>query len=1672
MSNNSKKLTLIFIIYLSSSILSWENQLEELLGDNDAIEQAIKENLNQIVDYEGETGMPHHNETKGNDEGDMNGYVADLPWTLSEDYTRPTTKGYTSFKAYWEKSIFNLENNEEELSPSYVIFLDKPIYKPNEFALVSVYFYDKYSKKPISLKDANLESPTLSLFDSNDQEILKIDLKEPNNESIHWEDDKISGAVKVKIEEEYMGGSFYFLFSSENILFEEKVKFFISAYQNKKESIILDFNKDVLMTDDDLVGKVTLKLLGNDETLGESGTFDHDDLSFQYSIIDNWGKELGNGAKDLKEGSGYIIYKTPSMLENVDSLTIMVTLDYKGNKLSASKQISIVDITNLRVDFTPAGGKYSKNYVNQIYFQTYGNSLRTAPVEVQNAKILEICKSDFDGDNHPEPIIQDDDGSPNDTDDFPDVPDPNEEPVMFENPEFANQRVLENENTEIIQKKSFWQKFKEYFLNILDSFSGIKEAEEEFKDEIIQDIGVEPVENQHVMQGNGIKMSLENNFSMLPQSIYKTVDITKYSKVVTERINSNEEGKGNFKLFLKDNCSYYLQVTKENFSTKFFITNTDQKWYAIDQSDLRISLQKNVFEHNESLKVTVHKHKKILATHVRVVIQNKGRILLEKLIDFSTSCSTENEDEGEICEASFETEISAFSKSPTGGVFTVQVYREEMFYEPEQESLIFVYPKNKVKIIKKYSQTIYKPSQEVSLNLQIGEDPAKQYFYGVFVSDESAFLQVEKRNFPPSLISKILLEKEFRGNEGTLPNSHYLLNYLFENNSEFKNKEYSFEEELGQTEIDSAMKNSSNDKIQNLIGNQRWRQMFLSENQIKSYMNNVLSDYTNYDDERVFFDLDYYYGYSKNVLRDKKFKGKLEYLLPHSVKKISENSYMYEQPEMEMMFDFMPMAEAEFDEPMVGNAAPPLEDIRTKGEVMDDDAEEYNDAQDTSIQESATTSASNNSSDENDKSEESDKGEEDVNIELKDVNENTIFYSYLGWDPSSDLKFNLPDTISKFRVSVFAVSSDGEYGMHTDFIEVSKELVIDASYPQYVYSNETVNVQVSIYNNSFESNSLTNDFDSSTVVIDPSSIQRVAFNIPVSEHLPLKINFTDKNNKVESVTISPEIKTGLSFNSSTSVILKKETGKLSQNINSFKVMHPIIQNTFDFKLQYTPVGANVLLEGYERLIQEPYGCFEQTSSTTFPMVILLQYLSNLKNPENPDKIEEMKFDISKKLKNGIKKLMSFETSTGGFEWFGESPGHVTLTAYGLWQFQEMNELGNYVELDVIDRTLSWLHKQYNKNQVLFELSQGMDSFGNPPQTISDLYIIFVMTLFKQYDIDYDNLVKPIIDKFNNSNQSNDPYMISFVGYLYHNLKKNSEAQSLANKLVNFQNSETGSFPGAESTITISMGKSKDIETTAIASLFLMELDFDKYIKNIEKAIGFILENMEFGYFGSTQATVLGLKAIVLYTKILNKLPIGKKDFIIKVNDVEKNYSFEIAEGDDNDKEFEIVKFDELMSNTNQDINVEIIPQFELEDGEKYLFSTFYSYNSDNPSSASDSILSLNYDINNNQDIYNYNFNLVNKGSDELGMINLVFYKPSYLKVNLNDLETLKKNKVVDFYELRNNNSEIVFYWRGIQGAGSKQFSLSFLKEYDVTTEFDGIASFYVYYDKQGSIVFK
>ena len=90
---------------------------------------------------------------------------------------------------------------------------------------------------------------------------------------------------------------------------------------------------------------------------------------------------------------------------------------------------------------------------------------------------------------------------------------------------------------------------------------------------------------------------------------------------------------------------------------------------------------------------------------------------------------------------------------------------------------------------------------------------------------------------------------------------------------------------------------------------------------------------------------------------------------------------------------------------------------------------------------------------------------------------------------------------------------------------------------------------------------------------------------------------------------------------------------------------------------YTDITAQVF-DGIEGLIRKPYGCFEQASATIYPNVLVMQYLKDM-NISNP----EVEKQAMRYIRQGYRKLKSYEVKSGGFDWFGKAPSDEGLTAY-------------------------------------------------------------------------------------------------------------------------------------------------------------------------------------------------------------------------------------------------------------------------------------------------------------------------------------------------------------------------------------------------------------------------
>src|SRR5512137_3178811 len=94
---------------------------------------------------------------------------------------------------------------------------------------------------------------------------------------------------------------------------------------------------------------------------------------------------------------------------------------------------------------------------------------------------------------------------------------------------------------------------------------------------------------------------------------------------------------------------------------------------------------------------------------------------------------------------------------------------------------------------------------------------------------------------------------------------------------------------------------------------------------------------------------------------------------------------------------------------------------------------------------------------------------------------------------------------------------------------------------------------------------------------------------------------------------------------------------------------------------------------------------EQTSSVSYPNVLVLRYLR-----KTGQVAPEVAMKAHGFVNAGYQRLLTFESPTGGFNWWGNGEaGNVVLTGLGIQQFEEMSKVQE-VDRGIIERSRRWL----------------------------------------------------------------------------------------------------------------------------------------------------------------------------------------------------------------------------------------------------------------------------------------------------------------------------------------------------------------------------------------------
>lgn len=491
-------------------------------------------------------------------------------------------------------------------------------------------------------------------------------------------------------------------------------------------------------------------------------------------------------------------------------------------------------------------------------------------------------------------------------------------------------------------------------------------------------------------------------------------------------------------------------------------------------------------------------------------------------------------------------------------------------------------------------------------------------------------------------------------------------------------------------------------------------------------------------------------------------------------------------------------------------------------------------------------------------------------------------------------------------------------------------------------------------------------------------------------------------------------------------------------------LRDLVNGSLRVQFSAFPSTTSDLLKGIEGILAEPYGCFEQTSTSSYPNVLVMQYLKNDKNAD-PAIIAR----ANQLLNSGYKKLTSYETPQKGYEWFGGAPAHEALTAYGLMQFNDMKGVYGGVDQSMIDRTAAWLMSRRDGKGGFLRDPQALDDFGRADNDITNAYIVYALA-----EAGYKDIRKEADAAFASAMGDKDPYKLALMANAMYALGDASRGNQALSALLSAQSGD-GSFTGKKHSVTYSTDQSLTIETTALSCMAMMKAG-TAHEASLQKAVKFLMSSRgSYGGFGSTQGTILSLKALTQYSEHSARTP---EDGTIELYvDGNKVSTVNYKAGDQN--EIQVKDLQNCLGEGSHKLKVKYV---NVKNPLPYTLSVNYSTTL--PASSRECKVKLATNLSENQvrmgETVRLSATLTNTTQDGLPMTMAILGIPAGLSAQPWQLKEMQEKGVFDFYEVIGSN--VVAYYRQMKPGEVRHINLDLKAEVPGTFEAPA-SSAYLYY---------
>ena len=470
------------------------------------------------------------------------------------------------------------------------------------------------------------------------------------------------------------------------------------------------------------------------------------------------------------------------------------------------------------------------------------------------------------------------------------------------------------------------------------------------------------------------------------------------------------------------------------------------------------------------------------------------------------------------------------------------------------------------------------------------------------------------------------------------------------------------------------------------------------------------------------------------------------------------------------------------------------------------------------------------------------------------------------------IAIQLADSITTWRMAMMASTVKGALGSGTSSLKVFQDFFVDLDLPVTLTQGDRVSIPVAAYNYSGANGdvslqlqrdgwfTLVEDSADKVVPVESGRVGGAQFTIEAKRIGKFKLTLAARmNGGTRADIVVREIEVVPNGREQNSVF----NGRLDTSIQQQVNFPPnAVPEASKILVRLYPGPLSQVIEGMDAILRMPFGCFEQTSSATYPNVLALDYMKRTKKltPEVHAKAEGF-------IANGYQRLLTFEVPGGGFSWFGQAPANKILTSYGLMEFSDMSKVHD-VDPKVIQRTQQWLASQQQadgswKPDTSF-INEGATNRYNTDTLRIAAYIAWALENTGYQGPAVEKARQFVVSKLDGAA---DAYTLAVVANFAADYAKDREFTNRAMRALMDARTEKDDqvWWKAEETGVYGGGASAAVETTGLAVPALLK--WGQASATVEKAMKYIASKKDAaGTWGTTQATIMALRALLLSTE--------------------------------------------------------------------------------------------------------------------------------------------------------------------------------------------------------------